>query len=132
MEEELVCPVPCQPEWHRPPRVLRLAHGWGVGLGRGQRERVQRENQEAGQEDHPAVGVHLHPAGGDGDLPQGQHGGFLCGDQRQDTRVRRRAQRCHGLDGDHVRHRIPGTLALITGGCAPVRREAATRILVEQ
>lgn len=113
MEEELVCPVPGQPEWHCPPRVLRLTNGWGVRLGRGQRERVQRENQEAGQEDHPPVRVHLYPACGDRDLPQGQHGSLLRGDQWQDARFRCRAQRRNGLDGDYVRHRIPGILTLV-------------------
>lgn len=108
MEEELVRPVPRQPKRHRPPRVLRLTLG---GRGRGRRrlgKRVQRENQEARQEDHPLVRVHLHPAGADGELSQRQHGGILCGDQRQDARVRCREDRHQGLDGYHVWYRISG------------------------
>lgn len=102
MEEELVRPLPRQPKRHRPPRVLRLSIGrrgrgrWRLG------QRVKRENQEAGQEDHPPVGVHFHPAFADGELSQREHGSVLCGNQRQDPCVRCREEHRQGLDGYHV------------------------------
>lgn len=82
MEEELVRPLPRQPERHRSPRVLRLTLRWRRGPGRRLGQRVQREVQEAGQEDHPPVGVHFHLAGTDGELSKRQHVCLLCGNQR--------------------------------------------------
>lgn len=107
MEEELVRPLPSEPKWNCPAGVLRLAFGWRWYRGK-LRKRFQWENQEAGQEDHPLVGVHLHSARSDGELSQRKHGSVLRGNERQDARVCCREERGQGVDGHHVWHRISG------------------------
>lgn len=52
MEEELVCVVSGESEWHRATRVLRLCKFWPR----------KTQHEKTRQKDHPPVGVHQHPS----------------------------------------------------------------------